>query len=171
MPWLARKYAITTLPSVSSLRALRQYAKTSKAEEPFLGVGDPVLSGHPSIASKIELSGLFSLRGIGDVEAVRGLASLPETAGELEALAHNLKAGPDSLLLREEATEPNLRSLDLERYRVLAVATHAVVAGELKGLAEPALVLTPPDVATEDDDGLLTASEGSRSAPRYMTQC
>ena len=111
------------------------------------------------IARKIELSGLFSLRGIGDVEAVRSLSSLPETAGELEALASNLKAGPDSLLLREEATEPNLRSIDFERYRVLAFATHAVVAGELKGLAEPALVLTPPEVGTEEDDGLLTASE------------
>jgi hypothetical protein len=77
---------------------------------------------------------------------------LPETAGELEALAQNLKASADSLLLREEATEPNLRSVDLERYRVLAFATHAVVAGELKGLAEPALVLTPPEVGTEEDD-------------------
>ncbi len=90
---------------------------------------------------------------------MRGLSSLPETAGELEALAQNLKASADSLLLREEATEPNLRSIDLERYRVLAFATHAIVAGELKGLAEPALVLTPPDVGTEADDGLLTASE------------
>ncbi len=33
------------------------------------------------------------------------------------------------------------------------------MAGELKGLAEPALVLTPPEVGTEEDDGLLTASE------------
>ena len=29
----------------------------------------------------------------------------------------------------------------------------------LSGLAEPALVLTPPDVPTDADDGLLTASE------------
>jgi CHAT domain-containing protein len=87
------------------------------------------------------------------------LSSLPETAGELETLARDLNAGTGSLLLREEATEPNLRSVDLENYRVLAFATHAVVAGELKGLAEPALVLTPPEVGTEEDDGLLTASE------------
>lgn len=33
------------------------------------------------------------------------------------------------------------------------------MAGELKGLAEPALVLTPPAQASEADDGLLTASE------------
>ncbi len=40
-----------------------------------------------------------------------------------------------------------------------ALATHGLVAGDLKGLAEPALVLTPPATGTADDDGLLTASE------------
>ena len=43
--WLARKYAMTTLPSVSSLRALRSFAKRTKASRPFLGVGDPKLEG------------------------------------------------------------------------------------------------------------------------------
>jgi len=51
--------------------------------------------------------------------------------------------------------------------RVVHVATHGLVAGEVKGLAEPALVFTPPadgtdPAALENDDGLLTAS-GSRS--------
>src|SRR5262249_26279949 len=41
----------------------------------------------------------------------------------------------------------------------LPFATHALVAGDLSGLAEPALVLTPPDIPTEADDGLVTASE------------
>ena len=33
------------------------------------------------------------------------------------------------------------------------------MSGDIKGLAEPALVLTPPPEATPDDDGLLTASK------------
>ena len=37
-------------------------------------------------------------------------------------------------------------------------ATHGLVAGEVGGLSEPALVLTLPDNPTADDDGLLTAS-------------
>jgi CHAT domain-containing protein len=45
--------------------------------------------------------------------------------------------------------------------RVIAFATHAGVAGELPGLAEPALVLTPPAGASETDDGLLTVSEAA----------
>lgn len=35
------------------------------------------------------------------------------------------------------------------------------MSGEMSGLAEPALVLTPSDVATDVDDGLLTASEAA----------
>jgi len=42
---------------------------------------------------------------------------------------------------------------------VLTFATHGLLAGDLKGLSEPALVLTPPKEGTELDDGLLTASE------------
>src|SRR3990172_3225130 len=36
------------------------------------------------------------------------------------------------------------------------------MAGEFKGLAEPALVLTPPEKGSELDDGLLTAGEISQ---------
>jgi CHAT domain-containing protein len=52
-----------------------------------------------------------------------------------------------------------VKATDLTRARMLAFATHAVVTGELEGLAEPAIVLTPPRTATAEDDGLLTASE------------
>ncbi|MEE8392941.1 MAG: CHAT domain-containing protein, partial [Rhodospirillales bacterium] len=60
---------------------------------------------------------------------------------------------------RERATESRIKTASLNKYRVLAFATHGLVAGQLEGLAEPALVLTPPSVGTEQDDGLLTASE------------
>ena len=43
VPWLARKCAMSTLPSVSSLKALRTFAKRAKASRPFLGIGDPEL--------------------------------------------------------------------------------------------------------------------------------
>ena len=38
-------------------------------------------------------------------------------------------------------------------------ATHGLVSGEIKGVGEPALALTPPKAPNEVDDGLLTASE------------
>jgi len=62
-----------------------------------------------------------------------------------------------SLWLGDRATEANLKAADLSEKRVLAFATHGLMSGEMSGLAEPALVLTPPDEATDLDDGLLTS--------------
>jgi len=47
----------------------------------------------------------------------------------------------------------------LADYRVVYFATHGLVAGDIKELAEPSLALTLPRQPTEPDDGLLTASE------------
>ena len=94
-----------------------------------------------------------------DVDSVRKLPRLPDTADELRALARSLGVEDDTVFLGERATETLVRSEDLSRYRVLAFATHGLVAGELSGVAEPALVFTPPVTGTEADDGLLTASE------------
>jgi hypothetical protein len=48
----------------------------------------------------------------------------------------------------------------LDRYNVIQFATHGLVRGELSGLDEAALVLTPgPDVSDGANDGLLYASE------------
>jgi CHAT domain-containing protein/tetratricopeptide (TPR) repeat protein len=43
--WLARKHAITVLPTVSSLKALRELAKESHATEAYIGFGNPLLDG------------------------------------------------------------------------------------------------------------------------------
>ncbi len=60
-------------------------------------------------------------------------------------------------------TETALKKAPLSHYRVIHFATHGLLAGETAQLAkvhaEPALVMSPPETATEEDDGLLTASE------------
>lgn len=160
IPWLTKTYALSTLPSVSALRALRVLAKKARAKQPFLGIGDPLLEGHPGKNRGPKLASLFTSRGIADVNAVRSqLAPLPDTADELAAMAKSLGADANSLMLRENATESALRKIDLTPYKVLAFATHGLVAGDLKGLSESALVLTPPKIGSAEDDGLLTASE------------
>ncbi len=85
--------------------------------------------------------------------------SLPETADELRAMAKALRADQRSLWLRQNATETNIKQLDLSKYRTLAFATHGVMAGELKGVGEPGLILTPPKVGTLEDDGYLSSGE------------
>jgi CHAT domain-containing protein/Tfp pilus assembly protein PilF len=159
--WLARTYATTTLPSVSSLRALRRFAKPSRGIEPFKGVGDPALTGPTGAERGVSVAQLLT-RGLANPASVRALPPLPETADELRTLARTLGAGEGSVLLRERATEAAVKAGALSNARVVAFATHAGVAGEFPGLAEPALVLTPPGTASEVDDGLLTASEAAK---------
>jgi CHAT domain-containing protein/tetratricopeptide (TPR) repeat protein len=43
--WLGQRQPITVLPSVSSLKALRRFAKNSGATKPYLGIGNPLLDG------------------------------------------------------------------------------------------------------------------------------
>jgi len=156
--WLAKRYAITTLPSIASLRALRVFAKRAEATEPFIGFGDPVLGGQSGDSKGLQVASFF--RGaVANVDEVRQLSSLPETETELRAMAQYLGANDDAIYLRERATESQVKSVILNQSKVVAFSTHGLVSGELKGLAEPALVLTPPETGTEHDDGLLTASE------------
>jgi len=74
-------------------------------------------------------------------------------------VARALGASPqDDVKLGTAATVTNVSALPLDQYRVVDFATHGLVAGEVNGLSEPALVLTLPDRPTSEDDGLLTAS-------------
>jgi CHAT domain-containing protein len=106
-------------------------------------------------------AGLFR-GGIADVAKVRALCPLPDTALELKCVAKSL--GPSSAIrLGSDATETALKLASLDRYRIVHFATHGLLAADVQQLAsigaEPALVLTPPAIATDVDDGLLTASE------------
>jgi CHAT domain-containing protein len=65
------------------------------------------------------------------------------------------------VFLRERSTETLVKSLDLSKKRVIAFATHGLVAGEF-GFGEPGLVFTPPSTGTLVDDGYLSASEAAR---------
>ena len=161
VPWLARRYALTVLPAVSSLRALHTFASAGRATEPFAGFGDPEFDGAQGASRGMVASRLFRGGGV-DVESVRRLPRLPETADELRAEAAALGAREDSVRLQGRATVTAVKQANLANVRVLAFATHGLIAGEIAGLAEPALALTPPRTPSPDDRGLLTASDVSR---------
>ena len=46
--WLIRDHALTVLPAVSSLKALRRVARPSAADKPMIGFGNPLLDGPTS---------------------------------------------------------------------------------------------------------------------------
>ena len=156
-PFLIRRFPVSLAPSVSSLVAQRPGLAMSQATKPFLGVGDPLLRGRRA-ASEIDISALFSRDGGLDAAALSDLAPLPETAAELTALAGSLGAGSGDLLLGARATETELAARSLSDYRVLAFATHGILAGEVGGTAEPGLVLSPESGAG-GRDGYLSLSE------------
>lgn len=177
-PWLGVQKAISIMPSLSSLYALRVLERPARnARSPFFGVGAPVFGidgdtesddaddpeSTPLRAAMLDGSSFYR-DGRGDVDMLRMLPSLPSTGPEIRALATSLGAGRKSFLLGKEATETNLRrkktAARLKQARIVAFATHGLLAGDLAGsLAEPALALSPPEMASEADDGLLTASE------------
>jgi CHAT domain-containing protein/predicted negative regulator of RcsB-dependent stress response len=161
--WLIRSHALSVLPSVQSLSALRRLAPTGTAKKPFFGVGDPILRGplEPQQRGQRKLGepSRFYRNGLADTRAVRELPPLPDTADEVRTIAKVLGASAEAINLREAASESRVKSAALREYHVIHFATHGLVAGDLSGLSEPALVLTPPERPSETDDGLLTASE------------
>jgi CHAT domain-containing protein len=102
-------------------------------------------------------------RGLANLAHVKMQAPLPETADELCAVAQSMKAEARDIRLGTAATEKEVKRLsasgELARYRMVHFATHGALAGELDGTHGPGLILTPPEIASEEDDGYLSASE------------
>jgi len=97
--------------------------------------------------------------GVDRARLADALPPLPDTADELKAIAAKLDAPASDILLGRAATETAVKRARLADYHIVYFATHGLVAGDIKGVAEPSLALTIPAQPTTDDDGLLTASE------------
>jgi hypothetical protein len=176
--WLVRTHPLTVLPSVSSLKALRQLAKESHASRALIGFGNPLLNGPDARYAKLaaaarsktscpELSkqrvaaltgkrrGVLPLTlrgGLADAGEIRSQVPLPETADELCAVARDLRASDNDIWLGDRATEAEIKRLsesgELAKYRIIHFATHGALAGQVGGNSEPGLILTPPATAT-----------------------
>lgn len=169
--WLAKRYAFSVLPSVSALRALRAFSQSETGKLPFAGFGDPVLAGDAGGTRNLNMANVFKTRsldvggnastsnGLADVDVLRKAPPLPETGDELRALSNVLNGSAEALFLKQKATETLVKQSNLSDYRFIAFATHGVMAGELSGVMEPGLVLTPPTTGSAQDDGYLSASE------------
>ena len=155
LAWLIKRQSVST---PVSLRMLGQSSKAAADAQPrFAGIGAPALAEGEALAMR----GVRRvLRGGNlDAKAVALMPSLPGADMELQRIGQAL-GDPGALLLTgPRATEAEVRKADLSRYDVLAFATHGLVGGSVRGLAEPSLVLTPGRPDDPADDGLLTASD------------
>lgn len=179
-PWLIDRYALAALPSVSSLESLRCHLASAgtrspgclasgpaarparRTGSPLAAYGAPVLTGAPDSSGR-GADGADMIGGgrLADVAKLRALPYLKGSQQELEAL----KARYPTALVRmgAEATEGAVKADDrgaLSDARYVLFSTHGLMAGA--AAAEPGLVLTPPDQASELDDGYLSASEAAQ---------
>ena len=177
--WLIRRHAVSVLPSLASLRTLRGGADTAAPGlGRLLGVGDPVIGDAGRIdCGTVRVADLRAAAGmetplmqqddnaglpLARVAALRALPRLPDAECEIAAIDDVFAPGQSTIFLAEQATEDRIKQLDasgaLADFNVMVFATHGLTAGET-GANAPGLVLTPPDMATAQNDGLLTAAE------------
>jgi CHAT domain-containing protein/tetratricopeptide (TPR) repeat protein len=163
--WLARKHALTVLPAVSSLKALRRIAKASAAKKPLLGIGNPLLDGDPASRpweaewAKLALqkqacprtpwervAAVFERRrgvvpmatrsGRVDLDHLRSQSPLHDTADELCAVAKDLKLAPDDIVLGAKATEATIKKLSGDGRLADYRVVHFATHGTLSGEIE-----------------------------------
>jgi len=182
MPWLIKKGSLTMLPSVSSLITLRSLPAGDPKRKAFAGFGDPIFSKEQLASSEAEENrktmrlasrgGKVQIRGVrmtekGDVDnkevismQLGDLNRLPDTAVEIREIANALSADLEhDTFLGRKACKHQVKTANLSDRRVIAFATHALVPGDLDGLEQPALALSPPSVTGDPEDGLLTMGE------------
>jgi CHAT domain-containing protein len=176
--WLLKRQAVSVLPSVASLKALRVFARNEPGTKPMTGFGDPLFNpsqdgagdnraANRPAASKVASRALVSTAytdfwqgaGVDRTRLAAALPQLPDTADELNAVAKDLGVPASDIHLGVDASETTVKTARLSDYGIVYFATHGLVAGDVKGLAEPSLALSIPKQPSELDDGLLTASE------------
>ena len=166
--WLLKRQAVSVLPSVSSLKALRGFARRDRAIKPMTGFGNPVFNpaeagSERRTASRsvtnLAYSDFWQGAGVDRGKLVLALPQLPDTADELNAVGKDLGVAAADIHLGTDASETTVKRAPLADYRIVYFATHGLVAGDIKGVAEPSLALSIPRVPSALDDGLLTSSE------------
>ena len=143
--WLLKRHAITVLPSVASLKALRTFAQKGQATKPMIGFGDPVFdpderkaparqraAGRSAVKTRA-YTDFWQGAGVDRARISQALPRLEDTADELKAVAQKLGAPASDIHLRAAATETAVKRVPLADYRVVYFATHGLVAGDIKG--------------------------------------
>ena len=155
--WLIREVAIGIIPSFETIASLKDKSDFDLEEIKFIGFGNPLIG--QNLISKND----FQKRGlVEDFNEVIELPALPQTQRELELISSNFKPSNTNLFLGEDATEEMLKKLDLEKFNIIAFATHAISSKINSNLIEPSLILTPVSQGNRENDGVLTASEINR---------
>src|SRR5262249_57477812 len=110
---LVKRHAVTALPSVGSLKALRVFARKGQGTKPMIGFGDPVFApdqsaaaaGQPTATVKVAArtraySDYWHGASVDRVKLADALSPLPDSPEELKAVSAGLVASSSHLYLR-----------------------------------------------------------------------
>ncbi len=150
-PWLVRRMSIAHVPAPANFVSLRRIAGTSRATRPWFGFGD----FRPATLRQAENS--FPRPACEDsAKLFAALPPLPFARRELDATRALLGAAPSDELEGAAYTVDRVEHVDLQNYRVLHFATHALLPTDLRCESEPAIVTSTPAGASDVSGGLLT---------------
>jgi CHAT domain-containing protein len=165
--WLIKQAAITHVPNVAAWLSMRAVAH-KPAAQPMLAWGDPLFNlalatksvRSEPVDAQVRKVNLTRANTAVDLEkedpksAIKyaDIPALPETRDELLAIAKTLGANAaKDLILGSAATRDSVlaqnKNGNLAKQRVVAFATHGLMAGDLPNLTQPALAMA----GTKDD--------------------
>ena len=126
--WLVKRHAVTVLPSVASLKALRVFARKGQGTKPMIGFGDPVFAPDQAAAPAGQRDATVKIaartraysdywRGasIDRARLADALSPLPDSAEELKAVAAKLGASSSDISSRQERNRGQREALTARR--------------------------------------------------------
>ena len=158
--FLNEKFNIYNIINLQSLELRSTYAATSDLN--YVGIANPKFQRN-NLFSKftdIDLNeiakSIFRNSLIADRAIIENTLPLPETADEILSISKNFSQKNVQLLFQGNASEKNLKNMDLSQVDIINIATHTIPS---VGTNEPGLMLALPKVSTFEDDGVLTPAE------------
>ncbi len=148
--YLLDDFATSTVPYVGALSLDGQHTKLAGDQRRYVGIGAPNIT----LSNDEDAQQLASLRSVDTSAIIESLPPLPNAERELNTIA-KLGFGKVILLTGSEAKESVIKQLQFAKDDLIVFASHGLLAGELEGINEPALILAP----NEKEDGILTARE------------
>jgi len=141
--WLIEDYQISYASSISSLREIKQRRRMRDHKSPkdILAVGDPFFGSR----EEFEGESLFkNFDAAGSILFPR----LKYSGLEIERIGRYFKKARTSIFQREEATEDQLKKLDLTDYKILHFATHGLIDDKNPGRSS--IILSQGESTLED---------------------
>lgn len=152
--WLLRKHRIIHAPSPQALVTIRAAAPASTAARPYVGFADFVPPSAAQLAASFPAD-----RCAQDARLAAGLGRLPGSRPEVQFAARYVGASEADLRFGAAFTEDGLRAANLGQYRVVHLATHGLLPGELSCIREPSIVVSPKPGARDAATAFLGASD------------